>query len=195
MAEAPAATAEGKRGASVERRLEAADRAVAWVENVFAAAALAVLVLVTAGVCAEVAFRYGLAQPITWIVEVTEYSLLYITFLGTSWVLRRGGHIRVDLFVVAMPERAQMAFCVIASLIGVIIALVLTVFGTQVTIEAWARGAFKPTTLQAPTWMVLAAIPIGSAALLARFAVNAGLYAHAFATGRKIGSLAELREL
>lgn len=173
------------------RWLKTCDRWLRRAENAAAALAILILILVTLAVCAEVVLRYGLNDPIVWIVEVTEYALLYITFLGTAWTLRRGGHVRVDLFLLAMPRRVELVCGLLTSLIGLAIALVLTVFGAEATWDAYERGLFKPTNLEAPTWIVLLAIPVGAALLIGRFALNLALYAHALGTGTRLAGLAD----
>ena len=38
----------------------------------------------------------GLPSPV-WTVQFNEYSLLWMTFLGTAWVLSRRKHVAVDV--------------------------------------------------------------------------------------------------
>jgi len=71
-----------------------------------------------------------------------------------------------------------------AFLIGV--AIVLMVFGASVTWTSYMRGAFKPTTLEIPTWIMLLIIPIGCALLAARFLRETIVSADAIATGRDV---------
>ena len=51
---------------------------------------------------------------------------------------------------------------------------------------AFVRGAFKPTMLQVPTWIVLVVIPIGSAVLAVRFLREVIVCGDAIVTGRDI---------
>ena len=57
-------------------------------ERVCASAATLIFVAMMLVVCAEVLLRYGFNSPISWVVEISEYALLWITFLGAAWVLR-----------------------------------------------------------------------------------------------------------
>ena len=44
----------------------------------------------------DVTMRYFLNRPIVWLMEVSEAILVYITFLGCAWVLKRDAHVRID---------------------------------------------------------------------------------------------------
>ena len=131
--------------------------------------AIAILVAVTLCVCFEVLMRYGFNAPQIWVIELSEYALLYITFLGAAWVLHQGGHVKVDIFLNMTPPGLRRVFGAISASLGLVIAVVLCVFGANATWNAYARGMFKATLLEFPTWIVLLAIPVGSLMLTVRF--------------------------
>ncbi len=145
-------------------------RILAACESAAAAGAALIFVFVTLAICAEVLLRYGFNRPLTWVVEISEYSLLWITFLGASWVLRHGGHVRVDIALQYMSPAALRVCGLFSSAAGVAITLVLVGFGAEATWAAYVQGAFKPTGVDVPTWMVLIVIPLGGILLFFRFA-------------------------
>jgi TRAP-type C4-dicarboxylate transport system permease small subunit len=57
--------------------------------------------------CYEVVMRYFLHRPPIWGMEVVEYMLFLIAFLGTTWVLRNKSHISVTILVERLTPRAQ----------------------------------------------------------------------------------------
>ncbi len=138
-------------------------------ENLLAYVAFVVLCLIIFSVCLEIIMRYFLNRPLIWVVELTEYALLYVTFLGAAWLLRQDGHVRVDVIVNLMSERWQARCSVFSSALGLLVSLVLTIFGVFVTCDHLVRGIYKPTVLEFPTGVVLAAIPLGSIFLGLRF--------------------------
>ena len=140
-------------------------------ENILAGAAMMVLGLIIFSVCLEIIMRYFFNRPLSWVVELTEYGLLYITFLGAAWLLRTGGHVRVDIIVNFMSERWRKRCAVFSSAVGLVVSLVLTVFGVVVTYDHLVRGIYKPTILEFPTGVVLAVVPLGSLFLSARFLI------------------------
>ena len=157
-------------------------RALGRIENAMAAAAVLLLALVMLSVCLEVFMRYALNSPLVWVVELSEYALLYICFLGASWALRNGTHIRIDVFLWAFSDRWRRVFGMAASVFGVCISLILVVWGLVVTWDKFQSGAYKPTVVEFPGWIVVAIIPIGAMVLGLRFLHNLVGYA----TGEKV---------
>jgi TRAP-type C4-dicarboxylate transport system permease small subunit len=149
--------------------IERIGRWLDWVENLMAMLAIALLVAVTLSVCFEVVMRYGFNAPQIWVIELSEYALLYITFLGAAWVLHQGGHVRVDIFYNMASPRLRRVFGTISTSLGLVIAMLLCGFGANATWSAYARGMYKATLLEFPTWIVLLAIPVGSLMLTVRF--------------------------
>jgi C4-dicarboxylate transporter DctQ subunit len=155
-------------------------------ENALGGVAVAVLVGCGALICVDVAMRYVFNHPILGGIEIVEYALVYITFLGASWAVPRGAHIDIDVAVQAMPKSWQRVCAFLSNLISLGVAILLTVFGVTTTWTAFVRGAFKPTVLEVPTWIVLIIIPIGSAVLAVRFFREVIICANAVGTGHDV---------
>jgi TRAP-type C4-dicarboxylate transport system permease small subunit len=143
-------------------------RLVRW-ENLFGAIAIAILVAAGILICVDVLLRYVFNRPLVGSIEIIEYALVYITFLGASWAVPRGAHIDIDVCVQSMPKSWQRVCALLCNLVSLTVALVLTIFGATTTWTAYTRHMFKPTTLEIPTWIVLVIIPIGCALLALRF--------------------------
>lgn len=137
--------------------------------NVFAFLSALLLAFIMLSICLEVIMRYFLNRPLVWVIEMSEYALLYITFLGTAWLLRREGHVTVDILLVRLNPKNQAALGFLSSIVGIIISLILIWYGSEVAWDHYVRGVFKPTVLQFPTAPVLAIIPIGSVILAMQF--------------------------
>ncbi len=146
------------------------DRWLAAVENLSAALAILALVFILGAVCLEIVLRNAFDLPQTWVTEFTEYALLYVTFLGSAWLARQQGHVSVDLLTNALGGRWRRRLALASAAVCFAVAVSLTVFGAIATWDAMRRGTYKPTILEFPTWIVLLAIPLGSALLCARFA-------------------------
>lgn len=95
-------------------------------------------------------------------LEVTEYILLYIPFLGAAFVLREGGHIRVDILINHFSQRTRKMLHILTSFVGGIVMLTYTYFGGQVTWDYFKRGVPALESLKTPLFLVLMVIPLGS---------------------------------
>src|SRR6266513_808725 len=88
----------------MDRLFELSGR-VAWALALLTKLLLALVVLLVAS---DVAAR-NLARPLAWSVSLTEYLLVYITFLPMPALVRGKGHVCADFIRTAMPRRMQRA--------------------------------------------------------------------------------------
>jgi C4-dicarboxylate transporter DctQ subunit len=134
-----------------------------------------ILFLVTMSVCLEVVLRYFFNRPQVWVIELSEYSLLYITFLGAAWVLRGQGHISVDLLTGLLSQRGRSLCSFISYSVCLLVSLVLVIFGVRVSWNYFVKGLYNPTILEIPTAYILVIIPVGGLTLLVQ-AVRDGIH-------------------
>ena len=119
------------------------------------------LVFATIGTCVDVVLRYSVNRPISWMLEITEYIMLYIPFLGAAFVLKENGHIRIDLVLTFLGERSRGWLNVVTSSVGGVVMLIYTWFGAQVTLDYIQRGVPSLESLRTPMFLILMIIPIG----------------------------------
>jgi TRAP-type C4-dicarboxylate transport system permease small subunit len=112
-------------------------------------------------VCYEVFSRSMLDSPTKWSLEIIEKSLVFITFLGAAWLLKEDGHVRIDLFVMWLPPRAQMILNIATSVLSAIACLVVFWYGSQVVWEQFQMGYRDPTVLELPQGPIYLVIPFG----------------------------------
>ena len=124
-------------------------------------AAGVLLLFVTAGTCVDVILRYSFNRPIHWMLEITEYAMLYIPFLGAAFVLKEEGHIRIDLVITFFSERLRGWLNVVTSFVGGVVMGTYTWFGAQVTLDYLRRGVPSLESLKTPMFLILMIIPIG----------------------------------
>jgi len=117
----------------------------------------------------EVVARYILNQPTPWMLEIVEYALLYIGFLGATWVLKEEGHIKMDLVVNRLNPRAQAWLNIVTSFIGIIICLIITWYGILVTLHLYQSGQYFAAYLKPPKYIILSVVPLGCLLLFIQF--------------------------
>ena len=72
----------------------------------------------------EVVMRYLFTRPTIWAVDLSEYTLLWSTFLAAPWVLKREGHVTIDLLVNALGPTSRQRLGIVVSLIGAAICAI-----------------------------------------------------------------------
>lgn len=94
-----------------------------WLQQAEEIVALSIVGLIAALIGLQVVFRYLLNEPLAWTEELSQYSLICLTFVAGAAVLKRGQHYSIDAFVNLMPPAARIAAARLVS--GVIVLLML----------------------------------------------------------------------
>jgi len=137
--------------------------------NCLALMAIVLLVFLMLSITYNVATRYFLGLVTKGLFETWEYTLLYIPFLGAAWLLKRDGHVSVDIVIDYLQPRARAILKTITSGLGAVVCLVLAWFGTQVTWQSFQAGYQIRGELYTPEFVILMIIPIGSFLLFIQF--------------------------
>lgn len=114
--------------------------------------------------------RFFAESPMPWVMEVSTYALLYITFLGAPWLLKHNGHVGVDLIVGRLTKGKQAAMELFTSSIGLIVCVVVFWFGLMATLDALSRNIMIINMLAIPRYQLLAVIPLGGFFMVVEFA-------------------------
>jgi TRAP-type C4-dicarboxylate transport system permease small subunit len=142
------------------------------VNDVMAGVGSLMVIFMMLAISYSVLSRYLLNRPIAWIVEVSSYLMLYITFLGAAWLLRRDGHVAIDLFTNRLSSK-HVALCKSAtSIAGALVGFILTWKGTLVTLDYFTRDVVTMGILNTPQFLLVAIIPVGGFMLLVEFVLR-----------------------
>ena len=134
------------------------------------------LIFLMLSVTLEVALRYFLGRPTSWVMEICGYILLYIPFLVAAWILRRDGHVRMDLVIGTLSPKVQSLVNAITSFVSAVICLLLTWYGIKATLYFSKMGYKTPTILMLPKSMIITIIFVGSFLLSVQFLIEAFKY-------------------
>lgn len=121
------------------------------------------------GITFDVTNRFLFNESQTGLIELTEYGLLYITFLGAAWVLKLEGHVSLDFVLARLKPRSRALANFITSIIGLALCLIVAWYGVKVTWDHFHVAVFESVVLGIPDAYVLIAIPIGSLFLSIQF--------------------------
>jgi TRAP-type C4-dicarboxylate transport system permease small subunit len=129
----------------------------------------ALLVFLILSVCWEVVLRYFFNKPTSWVVEVSGYIVLWVPFLVSAWVLRKGSHIRMDLLISGLKPKGQAILNTITFSIAALICFIITWYGVKVVIDLYQTGFITQTFLRIYKWPIIAIIPISTSLLFLEF--------------------------
>ena len=131
-------------------------------------AAVAVLIM-TIIVTLNVALRGTGLGSISWTDEVSEYLLYGVTLLSAPWLMRRGGHISIDILFHLIPKAAARRVSQLGDAIGIAAALTTAWYGLRVTIASYGSGMVTIKSLVFPEWILIAPFPLIFAMLAYEF--------------------------
>jgi C4-dicarboxylate transporter, DctQ subunit len=137
--------------------------------DVMAALAGVILLFITAAVCYTIGMRFLFTKTTIWVMQTTEYALLWIVFLGTTWLLREKGHITTDVIYSHLSERARRPLDCTMFIIGGLACAFMVYFGIDYTHECIAKGVTDVRGVTIPKWIIFIIIPIGSILLTIQF--------------------------
>jgi len=138
----------------------------------FAYIAGILLLLVTLFVTYSVVLRYLHFRPPIWILQCTEYALLWLTFLGAAWLLKKNGHIRIDTIVSRFGPKGRCIFDIIVACLGCIVCIIIFWFGVEKNIDLYQRGIMDVKGVTMPQYPLFLVIPLGGLLLLIQFIRN-----------------------
>jgi C4-dicarboxylate transporter DctQ subunit len=113
----------------------------------------------------------GVESPV-WTVQFNEYSLLWMTFLGSAWVLSRRKHVAVDIITGRLGPAGKRIADVVHSLMGTGVCGVLCWYSSLITLNLFQRGVTDVQAVDMPKSLVLMVIPAGFLALTVQFLRN-----------------------
>jgi len=142
------------------------------VNNYLTALAGVMVLILMLIVCMEVVLRYFFSRPTSWVVEVSEYILLFLPFLVGAWILRNEGHVKMDLLLVRLNRKGRAFLAAITSFVSSLICALLTFFGIKVTIYFYSVGYTTPTVLRLPKYLLISIIFIGMFLLFIQFVIR-----------------------
>ena len=130
------------------------------------AVSAALVILIAVAVTIDVLMRYIFAKTYAGLFEITEYSLLWITFLGAPWIMKNNGHVRVDLIVNKLPPHKRAWLTIIADFISIFLLITMTWYTAGLTLHDFRTSFRLSGILMAPKWPIEIIIPIGFFLLL-----------------------------
>lgn len=141
--------------------LRGAAKGFDWFNNLLAAIACVLLVLITLAICTEIVSRAAFDISNPWLVELSEITLLYMTFLATAWVLGRNKHVSIDLLFEHIGPRLANSLHMVLSFVAAICCFVVVYTGVLTVIDQYQNDIREPTIMAPMTFWITAVVPFG----------------------------------
>lgn len=124
----------------------------------------------------DVLARYFFDVASPWSFDLSEYALVWITYLAAPWVLLRDRHVRVEILTDALPIGWQRAFGIAVSGLAMLICAVLAWRTGMAAVEYYQNNVMMPRIWRIPRIWPYCVVPVGSALLTVALAIRLHLY-------------------
>lgn len=118
------------------------------------------LVWLMVAIVVSVTLRNLGLQPGAWLFVSTEYFMFYLTLLGAPWLVRRRGHVHIELLTAVLPPPVLNVVSRLVALACVAVCVVLAWKGYDLVMTNLARRDFDVRAYFFPRWILSAAFPI-----------------------------------
>ncbi len=139
-----------------------------WLEHLeegLVAVLMAAMTLVT---FMQVVARYVFNYSFVWALELNGVLFAWLIFIGMSYGVRVGAHIGIDAVVRKLGARSARAVGMVAALLCIVYALIVTVGGWLYVKKMYDVGIVMQD-LPVPQWVPRLVLPLGFALLAFRF--------------------------
>jgi TRAP-type C4-dicarboxylate transport system permease small subunit len=149
-----------KRRSPVLELVAGFNRIVGNVVNTFEVVSLCFGVASLAGLLIANVFAREFFKSIYFVEEVSEFLVIFTTFVGVSYAVRKARHIRMGAFFDMMGPRLEKIFIFVISTISAVVMFLMARYSLAYLLESRAMGQ-STEALRLPYWTFLIIIPIG----------------------------------
>jgi len=131
-----------------------------------------VVVFMMLGISTAALSRYLFGRALGWIDDFSAFGMVFLAFLGAGEVLRRRGHVNIDLFVNWLAPRHRELVAATTSVAGGAVSLLLVWYGTLDVVSSFREKAVTESVYPVPEALLFWVIPLGGLLLAAGFLRN-----------------------
>jgi TRAP-type C4-dicarboxylate transport system permease small subunit len=143
------------------KMLQKADKIFDKIVDYMLLAAAIIIIFDAIAVSQDVIIRYFL--DFTWapLYEIMAYSLVWITFLGTTAIMRIQGHVKMDSITGRLPLKIQDIVNLITSCLCTLLLAGIIFYTVKLLIYDYQTGFTLASILNPPKWPIEIIISIG----------------------------------
>lgn len=99
-------------------------------------------------------------ESIYFVEELTEFFVIFVSFVGLSYGVRKGRHIRMGAFLELMSPKYEKIFIIFISFVSAMVMFYMAYVSYNYLIFSIDRGHLTPA-LRIPYWVFYFIMPIG----------------------------------
>jgi len=131
-----------------------------------------VLLAMTVIVFYDVVMRYIFNSPTIWALEMSEYMLVFLAFIGAAEMQRQKANIKMDYLYVKFPPGMRRSVDLFTSLLMLLFSFLLLRASFKLTLTAYKYGSASNSLLETPLYIPYSIVFIGMFLLLLQSIVD-----------------------
>ena len=108
----------------------------------------------------EVLRRFGLNFSSAWSQETAQYLFIYLGYIGAAYGVKERAHIRFDVLITRVGERAKGWLYIFAELCTIAFALIAVYWSLHTVVQLVTMGGTTPVLRINKAWFEIA-VPLG----------------------------------
>ncbi|WP_104399066.1 TRAP transporter small permease [Vibrio penaeicida] len=118
-------------------------------------------------IISEVTRRFVLSYSSIWGEEVARYCFIYLAWIGASLAVKNRAHIRIDVLLGFLPNRAQIAVYLFSDFLTLILAVISLVVSIGPVLTSLEYGSVTHGLRISQVWFLFA-VPFGFTLIVLR---------------------------
>jgi len=123
----------------------------------------------------QIVLRTLFRNPIYGYIDIVEVGMIAFALFSISYVMREGGHVRMELLVGFLKGRALWIAEFIGAAVAFIITAILIPYSWTYFDRAWSFGD-STIDIELPTWPAKLVVPVMLSVLLVRLIIQLAGY-------------------
>lgn len=123
------------------------------------ACACGILIFVSLLITVETLIRYFFGVASSELFEISEFTMLWMTFLGAGWVMKKNMNVKIDIVVNRLKGNSKTFLLFLSSILTSIILLFMTYYTFKITYEDFRVGTTLAGVLRPKKWPIEAIEP------------------------------------
>lgn len=145
-------------------------------------------------VCYGVFLRYVLGVSTVWQLELSTYLLMFAAFVGGAYGLKHGDHVKIDILVDRLSERAQLYVRLLASVLGFLFILTVALIAYVLWWDTAESGRTSGTAWNVSLTYPYLIVPLGMTLIALEYLVIIGGIVRQITSGRTDERPSDTRE-
>lgn len=116
----------------------------------------------------EVINRYVFGASFYWAKEYILYFVVWSVFLGASQVLKRSGHVRLELFINMLPEKGRKYLDLVTTAMIFVFGLLFFISGMTLVTDSYTHSYVSTSLAKTPIWIPQLIAPLSGLLFMVR---------------------------